>query len=96
MTDKERTHAITGAAIEVHKILGPGLLEPAYEECRGHELAQRGLPFERQRPIPVVYKGVKLDCGYLLDLLMSERVIASSGSLLAACRRFTIRFCFLI
>jgi GxxExxY protein len=78
MTDKELTHASIGAAIEVHKLLGPGLLEPTYKECRGHELAQRSLPFERQRPIPVVYKGVKLDCGYPLDLLVPERVIVWS------------------
>ena len=75
MTDNELTHEIMGAAIEVHKNLGPGLLESTYEECLCHELSQRGIPFERQKPVPVVYKGVKLDCGYRLDLLVADRVI---------------------
>ena len=75
MTDKELTHQIIGAAIEVHRLLGPGLLESTYEECLCHELAQRTLPFERQKAVPVVYKGVKLDCGYRLDLLVSDRVV---------------------
>jgi GxxExxY protein len=75
MTDNELTHEIIGAAIEVHKNLGPGLLESTYEECLCHELSQRGIPFERQKPIPVVYKGVKLDCGYRPDLLVADRVI---------------------
>ena len=75
MTDNELTHQIIGAAIEVHKTLGPGLLESTYEECLCHELSQRSIAFERQKPIPVVYKGVKLDCGYRLDLLVAERVI---------------------
>jgi GxxExxY protein len=57
------TEAIIGAAIEVHKVLGPGLLESAYEECLAFELAQRGLKVERQKAIPVVYKDVRLDCG---------------------------------
>ena len=75
MTDNELTHEIIGSAIEVHKNLGPGLLESTYEECLCHELSQRGIPFERQKPIPVVYKGVKLDCGYRLDLLVAGRII---------------------
>jgi GxxExxY protein len=75
MTDNELTHAIIGAAIEVHKALGPGLLESACEECLAHELAQRGLRFERQKPLPVVYKEVKLECGYRLDLFVEGRVV---------------------
>jgi GxxExxY protein len=75
MTDNELTHQIIGAAIEAHKTLGPGLLESTYEECLCHELSRRGITFERQKPIPVVYKGVKLDCGYRLDLLVAERII---------------------
>jgi GxxExxY protein len=75
LTDNELTHGIIGAAIEVHKLLGPGLLESTYEECLCHELAQRGLPFERQKPVPVVYKGVKMDCGYRLDLLVADKVV---------------------
>ena len=64
------TEQIIGAAIEVHKTLGPGLLESAYEECLCHELTLRGVSFQRQKPLPVEYKGVKLDCGYRLDLLV--------------------------
>ncbi len=69
MTDKELAHNIIGAAIEVHRLLGLGLLESTYEECLCHEFAQMGLPIERQKPVRVVYKGVKPDCGYRLDLL---------------------------
>ncbi len=75
MTDQELTHAIIGAAIEVHRQLGPGLLESAYEECLARELTLRSVSFERQKALPVVYKGVKLDCGYRLDLLAEGRVI---------------------
>ena len=75
MTDKELTHAIIGAAIEVHKTLGPGLLESAYEECLARELSLRGLGFQRQKALPVVYKDVKLDCGYRLDFLVENRVV---------------------
>jgi len=63
----EITEAITGAAIEVHRALGPGLLESAYEECLGRELTLRPIPLEGQRSLPVEYKGVRLDCGYRLD-----------------------------
>ena len=63
------------AAIEVHRGLGPGLLESAYEECLCHELSLQSLKFLRQVPLPVNYKGVSLDCGYRLDLVAEERVI---------------------
>lgn len=72
---KEMTEKIIGAAIEVHKTIGPGLLEAAYEECLAHELRLRGLNFERQVPLPVAYKGVKLDCGYRLDFLVEKGVV---------------------
>jgi GxxExxY protein len=75
MTDAELTHEIIGAAIEVHRMLGPGLLESAYEECLARELAIRGLPFERQKPVPVTYKDVKLECGYRIDLLVDGTVV---------------------
>jgi GxxExxY protein len=72
-------NALTGevirAAIEVHKALGPGLLESTYEECLCHELKLRGLPFKRQKEIPIEYKGIKLDCGYRIDLLVADKVI---------------------
>ena len=75
MNDQELTHSIIGAAIEVHRVLGPGLLESAYEECVAQELTVRGIPFEKQKPLPVVYKGMKLDCGYRVDLLIDGRVV---------------------
>lgn len=75
MTDQELTHSIIGAAIEVHRTLGPGLLESAYEECLAHELALQRLLFERQKAVPVAYKGVKLECGYRIDLLVDGRVV---------------------
>ncbi|RPH40325.1 MAG: GxxExxY protein [Planctomycetota bacterium] len=69
------TEKIIGAAIEVHRELGPGLLESAYEECLAHELTLRRVPFNRQQSLPITYKAVKLDCGYRLDLLVEQRVI---------------------
>ncbi len=69
------TQQIIGAAIEVHRALGPGLLESAYEMCLVHELHLRHVAFERQKPMPVEYKGIKLDCGYRLDLLVEELVV---------------------
>ena len=72
---EELTKKIIGAAIEVHRALGPGLMESVYEECLCHELHLRGLSFQRQLSIPVLYKGVKLDCGYLLDVLVEDTVI---------------------
>ncbi|MBX3296158.1 MAG: GxxExxY protein [Acidobacteria bacterium] len=69
------TEKIIGSAIAVHKALGPGLLESAYEECLCFELAEAGLEFKRQVALPVVYKGVKLDCGYRMDGVVEESVI---------------------
>lgn len=68
------TEAIIGAAI-VHRTIGPGLLESAYEECLCRELALRNVPFKRQVPLPVCYKGVNLDCGYRIDLLVMDQVV---------------------
>ena len=75
MTDAQLTSQIIGAAIDVHRELGPGLLESVYEECLCYELVARGIPFEKQKPIPVVYKGEKLDCGYRADIIVCGRVI---------------------
>jgi GxxExxY protein len=75
MDEDALSHQIIGAAIEVHRHLGPGLLESAYEGCLTHEFTERGLPFERQKPMPVEYKGVKLDCGFRLDFLVGGRVV---------------------
>ena len=69
------TEKIIGCAIEVHKILGPGLLESAYEECLAFELSNAGLKNERQKPVPVVYKKIKLECGYRIDILVENTVI---------------------
>tara|TARA_Y100000294_G_scaffold166054_1_gene174102 strand:+ start:660 stop:1061 length:402 start_codon:yes stop_codon:yes gene_type:complete len=66
---------IIGAGIEIHRVLGPGLLESAYEECLCHELALKNIKFERQKNLPVTYKGVHLDCGYRLDILVEKIVI---------------------
>ena len=70
-----RTAAIIGAAIEVHRQLGPGLLESAYEQCLCHELHLRGLLFRCQVDLPVSYKGLQLDCGYKIDVLVNDEVI---------------------
>jgi GxxExxY protein len=72
---EELTERVIGAAIEVHRALGPGLLESAYEECLCHELHLRGISFKRQLPLPVEYKGIKLDCGYRLDLVVEDALI---------------------
>jgi GxxExxY protein len=69
------TEQVIGAAIEVHRELGPSLMESAYEECLCHELHLRGLKFERQKPLPVRYKGVGLDCGYRIDLVVEDALI---------------------
>jgi GxxExxY protein len=71
----EITDRVIGAAIEVHRHLGPGLLESAYEECLCYELSRTGLRFERQVPLPVEYKGLRLDCAYRLDLLVEGVVL---------------------
>ena len=73
--EKELTDQIISSAIEVHRELGPGLLESAYEECLCHEFAIRKIQFERQKAVPLRYKDKMLDCGYRLDLLVDNRVI---------------------
>jgi len=75
MTDNELTHTIIGAAIEVHRQLGPGLLESAYEECLARELTVRGLGYQRQKAVPIVYKEVKLEGGYRMDILVEDRIV---------------------
>ena len=73
--EKELTNRIIGAAVEVHRHLGPGLLESAYEECLCHELRLQELSFERQKPLPLEYKSIKLDCGYRIDMIVENKVI---------------------
>lgn len=79
MTERERLNRITetviGAAIQVHRALGRGLLESAYEACLSYELNKRGLRAQQQQPLPLVYEGVKLDCGYRIDLLVEGSAI---------------------
>ena len=80
MTDNEITHEIIGAAIEVHKLLGRGLLESAYEVCLCHEFAIRKIGFQKQKPAPLVYKEIKLDCDFRLDLLVEKRIVVELKS----------------
>jgi GxxExxY protein len=80
MNINQLTDAVIGSAIEIHRALGPGLLESTYEMCLCHELSLRQIPFERQKPIPVIYKAVKLDCGYRADLLVDGRLLVEIKS----------------
>ena len=75
MQANEITEAVIGAAIEVHRSIGPGLLESAYVQCLCYELSLRKLPFLLELPMPIFYKGLKLDCGYRVDLLVAETVV---------------------
>ncbi len=75
MTENQISEKIIGCAIQVHRELGPGLLESSYEECLHYELIQSGLLVEKQKPLPLVYKEVKLDCGYRVDLMIERKVI---------------------
>jgi GxxExxY protein len=75
LLEKELTDKIIGAAIEVHKVLGPGLLESAYQVCMEHESKLRNIPFERLVDLPLNYKGIDLDAGYQIDLIYDKRVI---------------------
>jgi GxxExxY protein len=76
-----RTNQIVGAALEVHRALGPGLLESAYEECLCHELHLRGASFRRQVDLPITFKGLQLDCGYRMDLLVEDTVVVELKSI---------------
>lgn len=75
------TSKIIGCAIEVHKNLGPGLLESAYEECLCHELNENSISFERQKPVPINYKTIKLDGGYRIDILVENLVVVELKSI---------------
>lgn len=75
MQTNQLTAAVIGAAIEVHKMLGPGLLESAYEECLADEFRLRAIPFDRQKPMPVVYKDVHLECGYRADFIVGGQIV---------------------
>ena len=71
----ELSNRVIGCALEVHRVLGPGLLESTYTKCLAHELAIADIPFRMEHPVAVDYKGVKLDCGYRIDLLVDDRII---------------------
>jgi GxxExxY protein len=75
MLENDLSNRIIGCAIEVHRQLGPGLLESAYQECLYYELKQAGLIVRKEKPMPIVYKEVKLDHGYRIDLLVEEKVV---------------------
>ena len=75
MNENELSNIIIGCAIEVHKNLRPGLLESAYQECMYYELRQLGLKVQKEKPMPIVYKEVKLDHGYRIDLLVEDKVV---------------------
>ena len=75
------TERIIGAALAVHREIGPGMLESAYEACLAFELADRGMNVERQRALPLVYRGVRLDCGFRIDLLVEDVVVVEVKSI---------------
>jgi len=85
MLEKDRLNTLTekiiGAAIAVHHEIGPGLLETAYEACLAYELMDRGMFFVRQKPLPLVYRGVRMDCAYRVDLLVQDAVVVEVKSL---------------
>jgi GxxExxY protein len=80
------TQSIIGAAIEIHRSLGPGLLEAVYEECLAREFTVRQIPFERQKPVPLVYQDLKLECGYRLDFLVNQKIVVEIKSIEAVAR----------
>ncbi|MEO5570644.1 MAG: GxxExxY protein [Bacteroidia bacterium] len=75
MNENEISQIIIGCAIKVHKALGPGLLESAYEACTSYEISKTGLYFEIQKPLPLIYEEVKLECGYRLDIMVDRKVV---------------------
>jgi GxxExxY protein len=81
LVQEQLTERIIGSAIDVHRELGPGLIESAYEECLCHELHLRGLSFRRQVDLPISYKGLKLDCGYRLEIVVEDSVLIELKSI---------------
>jgi GxxExxY protein len=75
LVDEELSEAIIGAAIEVHRATGPGLLESAYQAFLAHEFTLRGIGYAKEVPLPVVYKGVRVDCGYRMDFVVEDRIV---------------------
>jgi len=81
MDENELSNKIIGAALEVHKTLGPGLMESAYQACLCQELRIQGLKIEKEKDLPVEYKGFKLDCGYRMDIVVEDKVIVEVKAL---------------
>jgi len=81
MSENEISRIIVNCAFKVHNELGPGLLESAYEACLIHELLKEGVKVESQRPLPLIYKGIKIDCGYRLDIIVDDKVIVEIKSI---------------
>lgn len=81
MNENEITEKIIGCAIKVHRNLGPGLLESAYQECLFYELKKEGLKVEKEKPLPLIYEEVKLDCGYRMDLFVEDKIIVEIKSI---------------
>ena len=75
MTENEISHKVIGLAMEVHTILGPGLLESAYKECLWYKINQEGLWIEKEKPMPLVFENVRLECGYRIDLLVENKLV---------------------
>ena len=75
MTENEISNKVIGLAIEVHSALGPGLLESAYKECMCYKINQSGLGVEKEKPMPLIFEGIKLDCGYRIDLLIEHKLV---------------------
>jgi GxxExxY protein len=80
MTENEISNKIIGLAIEVHQSLGPGLLESAYKECLYYKLVKSGLKVEKEKPMPLIFEGVKLECGYRIDLMVENKVVVEVKS----------------
>ena len=76
----ELSNVVIGSAIEVHKAIGPGLLESTYQQCMARELKMRGINFQLEYPLPVEYKGIRLDCGYRIDMLIENNIIVELKS----------------
>ncbi|MEI8202329.1 MAG: GxxExxY protein [Bacteroidota bacterium] len=85
MTENELSKIVIGYAIEVHRNLGPGLLESAYQECMLFELRKAGLSVEKEKPMPIIYKDVKLDHGYRIDLLVENKLVVEIKTVEALC-----------
>ena len=80
MIENKLSNTVIGCAIKIHKVLGPGLLESAYHECLYYELAKTGLKVEKEKPLPLIYEEVKLECGYRLDLLVDNKLVVEIKS----------------